>query len=107
MPPKDWAALRNTTPGAKYLGQMSIKDLELQIQNAAVGYVNYLGVMALIRELIRNRGVKPALRHYKVLILANAEPHRGSSVQVQKLLQEMEEQGIVADSSILHAALKV
>jgi hypothetical protein len=86
---------------------MTDSELDIQLQDSVIGHVNYLGVMYIMRELIRNRAVKPALRHYKVAILANTEPLRGSSVQVQKLLEEMEEHGLVADSGILHAALKV
>jgi hypothetical protein len=60
-----------------------------------------------LRALIRDRGVEPHTRHYQALIFANCDNELGSPEMVQHLLQEMEENGITADSRTLHAALKV
>jgi hypothetical protein len=66
-----------------------------------------LTVTAILRVLIGERHVQPQIRHYKALILAHADPRYGSPENVRQLLREMEENGIAADSSTLHAALQV
>lgn len=53
------------------------------------------------------RHVRPGVRHYRALILANADPERGSPDVLRGLLKEMEDKGIPADSGTLHAALQV
>ena len=68
---------------------------------------NYITAIQLARELFEVRGVKPNSRHYGYMICANAEPERGSAYQVRRLLEEMEENEIMADSRTLHAALRV
>jgi pentatricopeptide repeat protein len=57
--------------------------------------------------LIRDRHVRPEVRHYRALILANSDAERGSPEVVRQLLSEMEKNGIPADSGTLHAALQV
>lgn len=61
----------------------------------------------LLRALIRDRRTKPTARHYKALILAHIDTVRGSPDAVRRLLEEMEENDITADSGTLHAALQV
>ncbi|KAJ5599170.1 hypothetical protein N7450_000237 [Penicillium hetheringtonii] len=58
------------------------------------------------RVLIRDRKIKPTARHYKALILANCDYTFGSSVAVQRLLNEMDSNNIAMDSGTLHAALQ-
>lgn len=62
---------------------------------------------AILRILIRDRHVNPNVRHYRALIIANADPEYGSSEHVRSLLDEMEENGIAVDSGTLHGALQV
>jgi hypothetical protein len=54
---------------------------------------------------------QPNLRHttqvLRLLILANTDCERGSPAIVRGLLEEMEENGITADSGTLHGALQV
>lgn len=57
--------------------------------------------------LIRDRKVQPTARHYKALILANSDYKFGSSLAVQRLLDEMDLNNIAMDSGTLHAALQV
>lgn len=66
-----------------------------------------LTVTAILRVLIGERHIQPKLRHYKALILANTDPRHGWPENIRRLLSEMEENGIAADSSTLHAALQV
>lgn len=61
----------------------------------------------ILQVLLRDRQIRPQVRHYRALILANTDAQRGSPVQVRKLLQEMEQNGVPTDSGTLHAALKV
>ncbi|OQE31407.1 hypothetical protein PENSTE_c001G08470 [Penicillium steckii] len=56
--------------------------------------------------LIRDRKVQPTARHYKALILANCDYKFGSSLAVQRLLDEMDLNNIAMDSGTLHAALQ-
>lgn len=67
---------------------------------------NYEMVEALLDVLIRERHEVPSPQLYLALILANTSPH-GSPEEVSKLLQEMEESGIILDSAMYHAILKV
>ena len=68
---------------------------------------NYEMVQALLDLLIRERQEAPSPHSYLALILANTNPQHGSLEEVSKLLQEMEESGIVLDSAMYHAILKV
>ena len=68
---------------------------------------NYLRVQALVKILVRDRGEKLSPRLYLALLLANTNPQHGSPANVKTLLQEMRDEGLTPDSSVLHAALKV
>lgn len=68
---------------------------------------NIRATTQVLRALIRDRHVQPRARHYKALILANTDSVRGSPEAVRGLLEEMEDNGITADSGTLHAALQV
>lgn len=81
--------------------------LEGRLRAAATRDPSIVGTTQILRDLIRDRGVEPHTRHYQALIFANCDNEMGSPEVVQHLLQEMEENGITADSGTLHAALKV
>ena len=68
---------------------------------------NYEKVGRLTEILIRDRGEKPAAEHYRAMILANTDTVNGSSAEVERLLEEMESDGIPFDSWICNAVLKV
>lgn len=68
---------------------------------------NMYATTQVLRALIRDHHVKPNARHYRALILAHRDSQRGSSEAVRGLLDEMEEDGITADSGTLHAILEV
>lgn len=68
---------------------------------------NIRATTQLLRALIRDRHLKPTARHYKALMLANTDTVRGSPDAVRRLLEEMEDNDIAADSGTLHAALRV
>ncbi|KAL9103769.1 MAG: hypothetical protein Q9163_001228 [Psora crenata] len=68
---------------------------------------DYLKVQALVEHLIKVRGEKPNRRIYDALILANAHAEYGSPAEVTKLLQEMDDEGITADSATYHAVIRV
>ncbi|KAL1966081.1 hypothetical protein VTN77DRAFT_4829 [Rasamsonia byssochlamydoides] len=88
------------------LVQRSTEDLENLLQRKTSESPRMLAVSAILRILLKSRHVKPELRHYKAMILANTDPKFGSPENVRLLLNEMEEVGIAADSSTLHAALQ-
>ena len=64
-------------------------------------------VQELVRTLVIERGEKPNVRLYVALIVANISPRYGSPERVERLLQEMVDEGIQPDSSVFHAVLKV
>lgn len=68
---------------------------------------DYIRVRILAEVLVKERGEEPNLPLYLGLILANTNPQHGSPAEVKRLLEEMEAEGLIPDSSIYHAALKV
>lgn len=98
----------NKWPGvSKYAAEKSNDSLETLLQTEMAKKPNITSATNILRLLIRDRGVKPSARHYKALILANSDALHGSPMFVRSLLEEMEKQGIAADSGTLHAALQV
>lgn len=81
--------------------------LEAKLQEIATKTPDMTRVMKILRVLIGERHVRPDVRHYRALILANCDSKRGSAAQVRSLLAEMEPNGIPIDSGTLHAALQV
>jgi hypothetical protein len=67
----------------------------------------YTKIVELVDYLIGNRGEKPALIHYDALIRANADAENGSVEVVRRLLREMKEMEIGADSGLYHGVLQV
>lgn len=68
---------------------------------------DYMRVQAQVEQLVRIYHEKPNLRLYNALILANGNPQLGSAGEVARLLQEMEDGGIMPDSATYHAILRV
>jgi hypothetical protein len=91
----------------KHAAEKSNDSLETLLQTEMARKPNITSATNILRLLIQDRGVKPSARHYKALILANSDALHGSPEFVRSLLEEMEEQGIAADSGTLHAALQV
>jgi pentatricopeptide repeat protein len=83
------------------------EGLESRLQYAMDNKPNIRHITQILRLLIRDRHVQPNARHYKALILANTDNERGSPQLVRGLLEEMENNGITADSGTLHGALQV
>lgn len=104
-PHKEIIHRRNKTP--RDLEQLSSSNLENMLQDVVMGRPSHDGALRIATELIEHRNVKPQTRHYRAMILANVHSIKGSAPQVEKLLNEMELNGVVTDSGTLHAALKV
>lgn len=68
---------------------------------------DYLRVRILVEALVKERGEEPNLPLYLGLILANTNPQHGSPAEVKSLLEEMGPEGLIPDSSIYHAIIKV
>lgn len=68
---------------------------------------DYLRVRIIVEALVKERGEEPNLPLYLGLILANTNPQHGSPAEVKGLLEEMGAEGLIPDSSIYHATLKV
>ncbi|KAJ9208829.1 hypothetical protein DTO021D3_46 [Paecilomyces variotii] len=90
----------------KDLEQRSTTNLENLLQKLVAKSPNIRGATQILRILIRDRNVRPEVRHYRALILANTDARYGSPENVRNLLKEMENNGIPADSGTLHAALR-
>jgi hypothetical protein len=86
---------------------MTNERLEARLQDVVDRRPNIRHITQILRLLIRDRHVQPNARHYKALILANTDNERGSPQLVRGLLEEMESNGITADSGTLHGALQV
>lgn len=107
-PPLNSSITLPSSPGVpKNLEERSTSDLENRLQELATGSPKILSASQILRILIRDRHVRPEVRHYRALILANSDAERGSPEVVRQLLSEMEKNGIPADSGTLHAALQV
>ncbi|GAD94536.1 pentatricopeptide repeat protein [Paecilomyces variotii No. 5] len=98
--------LRATFGVPKDLEKQSTADLENLLQELVTQSPNIRGATQILRILIRDRNVRPEVRHYRALILANTDARYGSPENVRNLLKEMETNGIPADSGTLHAALQ-
>lgn len=90
----------------KDLVEKPISYLEGLLQRDKIT-TNIYAITQVLRALIRDHHVEPSARHYKALILAHRDSQRGSPDAVRGLLEEMEENGITADSGTLHATLQV
>ncbi|KAJ5923930.1 hypothetical protein N7466_008117 [Penicillium verhagenii] len=84
----------------------SAAELESMLRRMMTKQPNIIGATQILRALIRDHKTEPHTRHYQALILAHCDHQMGSPEVVQHLLQEMEENGVTADSGTLHAALK-
>jgi len=89
------------------LAGQSTANLESKLKESSPRGPKIHSTMQILHTLVRMRHVRPGVRHYRALILANADPERGSPDVLRGLLTEMEQNGIPADSGTLHAALQV
>ncbi|KAF3482701.1 phosphatidylinositol 3,4,5-trisphosphate 3-phosphatase and dual-specificity protein phosphatase [Arthroderma uncinatum] len=104
-PPTARKMLRQSKVLPDLIGKTNV-NLENTLQNVVEKLPNHTAALKVVTELVRNRHVRPEVRHYRAMILANSQCIRGSAKQVRGLLDDMEKNGIVADSGTLHAALK-
>lgn len=99
---------KRKSPGVpEDLEKRTTENLENRLQDLVAKRPSITSATQFLRVLIRDRHVRPEVRHYRALILANTDAERGSPENVRNLLKEMEHNGIPADSGTLHAALKV
>lgn len=100
-PPKQFPEVPENLAG------QSTADLESKLKELSTRAPTIHGTLQILQTLVRDRHVRPGVRHYRALILANADPERGSPEVLRGLLSEMENNGIPVDSGTLHAALQV
>ncbi|KAM5432125.1 hypothetical protein McanMca71_007866 [Microsporum canis] len=109
LKPKEQKTVRKLLRESKLpsgLKQRTNGNLENTLQNVVEKCPSHSAALEVVTELVRNRHVRPETRHYRAMILANTQCIKGSAKQVEALLDDMEKNGIVADSGTLHAALK-
>lgn len=108
--PYHWTApkhLKRQGTIVRYLEKYPDSTVERFLEDAVKNKLSYISVVRLVKELVETRGVKPTTRHYTQLLYANSDPRNGNPYQVRRLLEEMEENDILADSATFHAALRV
>lgn len=91
----------------KNLARLPTAKLEMKLEEFSSESPNVNSASQILRILVRDRHIRPGVRHYRALILANTDAKRGSPEVLRALLEEMEENGVPADSGTLHAALQV
>lgn len=94
-------------PRAHELDYIPTSFLERKLQEDMAIKPKIKDAERVFRALMRDRQIRPTARHYKELILANCDWQFGSSLAVQRLLDEMDLNNIAMDSGTLHAALQV
>ncbi|OBT66155.1 hypothetical protein VE03_05073 [Pseudogymnoascus sp. 23342-1-I1] len=92
-------------PPAENWGALSIIELHDILRTVRDESGSYQKTIDLVQYLIRDRGERPNVRHFDALIRANADAERGSAEEVEGLLKEMDEQGIIGDSGLYHSVL--
>ncbi len=97
--------LRDSSHGP-VLPQLGNDALYTELQYAALKG-DFLRVYCLVEALVKERGEEPNLQLYLSMVLANTNPQHGSPAEVKRLLEEIASEGLVPDSSIYHAVLKV
>lgn len=96
------------TPGVpENLAGLPTAKLERKLEELSIESPNVNSASQILRILVRDRRIRPGVRHYRALILANSDARHGSPGVLRALLEEMEKHGIPADSGTLHAALQV
>ncbi len=88
------------------LGDVPLAHLHGRLRLDGSSGDEYHHIAELVEYLITERGEEPALVHYHALIRINADAEHGSAEAVERLLKEMKEEGIGADSGLYHAALQ-
>ena len=85
----------------------STEILERELQWYAKKAPSLPTIREILYILIEKRGVQPTAEHYEALILGNCDPEHGSVDKVEKILQEMKDEGITISAPIYNAILKV
>lgn len=95
-----------TEPAHKKLDPLPLGYLHDQLRGLTSEPNAYYKIAELVEYLVTFRE-KPALIHYDALVRANADPQNGSAEVVRKLLKEMKDSQIGADSRLYHGVLQV
>jgi len=86
--------------------ELDIQTVYQKLRRLAVGG-NHSQIQACVKILFTERGQRPNVRLYEVLLLANVDHEYGSASETSNLLEEMATEGITPDSATYHAVLKV
>lgn len=68
---------------------------------------NFPQTQACVNIILKERGEKPNIRLYGALLLASADHEFGSASEATSVFEEMVNEGIIPDSAIYHAVLRV
>lgn len=87
---------------------LSASELENLLERSSTRReTDILRIVDILKVLLHTHHISPTTRHYRAYILGNIDRRYGSPRNIRSLLQEMEKEGITADSATLHAALEV
>jgi hypothetical protein len=95
----------DTTENLQSLSVPALEDLLEQLSSQRRTFS--FQIIDVLRVLLQKHRISPTTRHYRAYILGNIDLRCGSPGNIRSLLQEMEREGITADSATLHAALEV
>ena len=103
--------LKHPFQSAELREQAQLRRLEIGIayqylRQIALG-ANYRQTQECVRILVEERGEKPNLRLYDILLLANADHEHGSASEVAGILEEIKNEGLTPESATYHAILRV
>ncbi|MCJ1429866.1 hypothetical protein MMC29_007781, partial [Sticta canariensis] len=68
---------------------------------------DFIRIHVLVEALVKERGEEPNIQLYLALILANTSTQHGSPAEVERILDEMENEGLGPNPAVYHAVLKV
>lgn len=94
------------TPQAYISPELGNPALYNELQHVAL-QGDFVRTHVLVEALVKERGEEPSVQLYLALILANTSTQYGSPAEVGRLLDEMDNEGLVPDSAIYHAVLRV
>ncbi|KAL4910141.1 hypothetical protein BDW74DRAFT_144508, partial [Aspergillus multicolor] len=99
------AEFRPTPEAPDSMKVLPLNEVEDKLTRLVEDGARLQNVMQPLYVLVRDREIKPDVRHYRAIIQSNTDPEHGSSETVRALLAEMEEHNVPLDASPLRAAL--
>jgi len=111
LPVEDRQKNENTSHSSDDLhtlgSDVEIKRALYEMLRRSAGAGNTAKVEEVVKELTVRMQEEPNLQIYSAMILVNASTEHGSAAELQRVLAEMVEEGILLDETAYHSVLKV